>query len=119
MPHPATHDPRSSRRYTDTRRLWLAGYGGQDATCCMCGRPVDTSLPGTHPMGPTIEHRYPVRMILAEARDDAHAVEMACDTSWWAVAHSRCQSRQGQAVTSQINRARNGDRRVAGASRVW
>lgn len=29
-------------------------------TCGICGKPFDKSLPGTHPMGPTIDHINPI-----------------------------------------------------------
>ena len=113
-------DPRRSNRYMTTRRAWLAGYAGQHGTCCMCGQPVDTSLPGTHRYGPTIEHRLPIRTIRAQAQDWAHAVAIACDTSLWALAHNVCQARQGQRVTAAINKQRNEQQHAAeGASRRW
>ena len=116
-------DPRSHRRYVTTRRHWLNGYQGGPGTCCLCGNPVDTSLPGTDPHGPTIEHTLPIRDILALARDDAHALALACDTSLWQLAHRRCQARQGQVVTAGINRARNQSTKTLatalGASRDW
>lgn len=88
-------NPRQHRRYTETRAAWLAGYGGQLGTCVLCGHAVDTSLPGTHPAGPTVEHRLPIRHIIAMTQSDAEALAMACDTTLWALAHKRCQSRQG------------------------
>ena len=113
-------DPRSSGTYTKKRREWLNGFQRQPAPCCMCPGLVDTSLPGTHPDGPTIEHTLPIRTILAEARTYREAVAIACDTSLWALAHKRCQSRQGQAVTAETNRQRNEAAKVLdGASRVW
>lgn len=112
-------DPRSTRRYRSARTAWLAGYAGQPGTCCLCGGIVRTDLPGTDRWGPTIEHRYPVRAILAAAQDWEQAVAMTCDTSHWGLAHRVCQSRQGQAVTTVTNRVRNAARGVAGASRAW
>lgn len=116
------NDPRSHRRYVQARAAWLAGYGGGVGVCCLCGNGVDTSLPGTHPHGPTIEHRLPIRTIRASAQTYAEAVALACDTSMWALAHRRCQARQGQRVTAQLNKQRNNLRpnaRVAGTSRDW
>jgi hypothetical protein len=115
-------DPRSSRRYRATRAAWLAGYRGQPSTCALCGGLVDTSLPARAPGGPTIEHLLPVRTIRASARDWAHAVALACDTSLWALAHRRCQDRQGQRATTAINRQRNNLRhewQTTGTSRDW
>ena len=116
-------DPRNQRRYREARTAWLAGYGGGAGLCCLCRAPVDTSLPGTHPWGPTIEHTLPIRAIVTIARTDAEALALCCDTSRWALSHRRCNSQQGQAVTASINKARNQQRRPRprdlGASRDW
>lgn len=105
---------RSHRRYTQARAAWLAGYGGGLGTCALCGQPVDTSLPGTHPAGPTIEHRLPIRHIEATARNRAEALALACDTSLWALAHLHCQRRQGGATRPRAPR-----KTTASASRPW
>lgn len=78
-------DPRSHRRYVTAATAYKAANLG--APCALCGQPVWTR--------PTVEHRLAVRHIQAIARDYAHAVELACDQSMWAMAHSRCQSQQG------------------------
>lgn len=110
-------DPRATRRYRTARALWLAGYKGGTAPCALCPWPVDCSLPGTHPWGPTIEHTVPVRVLVAQARDWAQAVAMTCDTSQWAVAHKRCQDRQGGA--SSVERPRYAPSSSLGCSRDW
>lgn len=112
MPNPI----RSTHRYRTARALWLAGFKGQPHPCCMCGIPVDTSLPGTHPHGPTVEHQLPIRHIEAMARDFTQAVALACDTSMWGLAHKVCQDRQGAGV---VNAARGARRAMIGASREW
>ena len=115
-------DPRNQRRYIQTRHHWLAGYNGSTGTCALCGQPVDTTLPGTHPAGPTIEHRIPIRHMRAMVQTWPELLALACDTSLWALAHRRCQDRQGQQATSEINRARNNLRRnttAAKQSRAW
>ena len=86
----AMRDPRSHRRYKDTRARYLATALGQ--SCAMCGLPVWDA--------PTIEHRLPVRTIIATAPTYHAAVEMACDVSMWALAHASCNSRQGARVTN-------------------
>ena len=80
----------------------------------LCGGMVLTSLPGTHPYGPTIEHRYPVRRIIADSRTWDEAVALACDTTWWALACRRCQDRQGGAST--VERM---PKQMYAASRQW
>lgn len=92
-------DPRSHRRYRTAAKAHIAAHP-PGTPCCLCDQPIDTTLPSTHPQGPTIEHHVPVRDILAAARDDAEALAMACDTSAWGVAHRRCQDRQGASVTN-------------------
>jgi hypothetical protein len=112
-------NPRSHRRYKDVARAYIASLPGP-VPCVLCGTLVDVGLPGSHPLGPTIEHNPPVRVLIAAARTYAEAVALVADTRNWAgVAHRRCQSRQGQAVTAARNRARNATRRMAGASRDW
>lgn len=112
-------DPRATRRYRTARALWLAGYKGGTAPCVLCGGMVLTSLPGTHPYGPTIEHQPPVRALIAMAKDYAHAVAMVSDTSTFAgVAHKRCQDRQGGA--SSVERPRYAPSSSSlGCSRDW
>lgn len=109
---------RSHRRYTQTRAAWLAGYAGGLGTCALCGRPVDTSLPGTHPWGPTIEHTIPIRRIHATAATPAEALALACDTSLWALAHLHCQRQQGARAAAQ-RRQRRRPQTMPGQSRQW
>jgi hypothetical protein len=92
-------DPRRHRRYATAARAFIASHEPGTA-CALCGEPVDTRLPGTIPDGPTVEHRLPIRTILATAQTQAEALALACDTSLWGVAHRRCQSRQGGEVTN-------------------
>ena len=91
-------DPRTSSRYQAARRAYLAAHP-PGVPCALCGRPVDTSLPGMATWGPTIEHRIPVRRLRQAADSWERLVELTCDTSMWAVAHSHCQKRQGGAST--------------------
>lgn len=104
-------DPRSHSRYQATRRTWLPTA---HPICCLCGQPVDLTLPATHRYGPTVEHTVPIRSILAMARSYDEALTLACDTTLWLLAHKRCQDRQGAAVTNA--RRRRGPRQP---SRAW
>lgn len=52
--------------------------------CSLCGKHVDKGLPGTHPMGPTIDHRIP--------RSRGGSIY---DPSNCALAHHRCNSAKG------------------------
>lgn len=111
-------DPRDSARYQRTRRLWIAAYQGGLATCCMCGRAIDTSLPGTHPWGPTIEHRLPIRVMQQMALDWPDLIALACDTSRWALAHNRCNGAQGGSTTKE-RKPRTMLTTMQNASREW
>lgn len=92
-------DPRSHRRYVTAAKAYIAA-AEPGTPCALCDEPVDTTLPSTHRDGPTIEHRLPVRRILAAAQTQREALDLACDTSLWGIAHARCQSRQGADVTN-------------------
>jgi hypothetical protein len=109
-------DPRASRRYRTLRTTWLRAA---DPTCALCGKGVDISLPGTHPWGPTIEHTIPVRTILAVTDTWPDALAMACDTTLWAMAHTRCQQQQGARATSAINAERHRRDARRRGSRDW
>lgn len=94
---PAIRDPRRHRRYTEARRAYLNSLPDQ-VTCVLCGAPLSTRIDGRWPHGPTIEHRLPIRTILATATSNAEALALALDVALWAVAHKRCQSGQGGRV---------------------
>lgn len=93
-------DPRSHRTYRDAATRYIR-TAPPTVTCALCHQPVNTRLPRTQPDGPTVEHAYPIRRILAEASTPAQALLMACDQRHWAIAHHRCQARQGGAATAE------------------
>ena len=95
-------DPRKAERaITPKTKAILAVH--------LYGQPVDLDASGDSPRGPTIEHTYPVRMILARAQSWEHAVELACITTQWRLAHRLCQNKQGARVTNAPHQP----------SRVW
>lgn len=94
-------DPRSHRRYRTLAATYKQQHHG--TACALCGLPV------TH--AATIEHRLPVRTILAMSSTDAEALALACDVTMWGLAHSRCQSQQGAAVTNARVEAHQPSRR--------
>lgn len=96
---PDLRDPRSHRRYVAAAKAFIA-RAPNPTPCALCSDDVDTTLPRTTRRGPTIEHRIPVRTILATAQSQAQALTLACDESLWGIAHSECQSRQGAHVTN-------------------
>lgn len=106
MPPGQGRDPRSHRRYIETRAAWLP---------TQVGRPCSL---GNHPIQPgqaTVEHTLPIRRIVEMASSWTEAVALACDTSLWDVACRRCQSRQG-ALVSNRTRHGYGERKP---SRAW
>jgi 5-methylcytosine-specific restriction endonuclease McrA len=100
-------DPRSSRKYQAIRKSWLPTA---DPTCCLCHTHVDVLLPAGYPASPTVEHTLPIRVILAQTQTRQAAIDLACDTNLWLLAHSRCQSRQGAAVTNAAQQRPAGSR---------
>ncbi|MGE3813487.1 MAG: hypothetical protein AB7I24_18255 [Candidatus Nanopelagicales bacterium] len=77
-------DPRHSSAYVMRRRRFIKAQP-VGTPCALCGEPIDTRLPGTHPAGPTIEHVVPVR----------HRPDLALDDTLWALAHKSCNDHQG------------------------
>jgi 5-methylcytosine-specific restriction endonuclease McrA len=75
------------------RRRWINQHP-PGTPCSLCGRPVDTTLSGNHPQGPTVEHTVPVR---------THP-HLALEQHLWRLAHRRCQDRQGALVTNARRR---------------
>lgn len=92
-------DPRSHKRYRTASATWIAAQP-DGSPCGLCGQPVDTSLPRTAPLGPTVEHRLPIRDILATSETQQQALDLACDQDLWDLAHRVCQDRQGASVTN-------------------
>ena len=106
--------PQPHAWYAKEAKVWIANH--PRPICALCGKPVDVSLGGRHPYGPTIEHTYPIRRIRAEARSWTECVAMARDQSLWALAHRRCQSRQGAQV---VNAARKSPKNLRRTTRDW
>jgi len=92
-------DPRSSARYIQTSQTWLQNQ--TQATCALCGAPVDMTLPRTSRNGPTVEHTLPIRAILRLTPHWDEQVRLTCDQTRWKVAHKVCQDRQGQRASQQ------------------
>ena len=100
-----TRDPRSTTRYRKARQIYIAAHDGIHP-CCLCGQMIDTSLPGSSMLGPTIEHRIPVRTLRLIASTWEELVDLTCDTSSWGLAHHRCQKRQGGTVSARAINAK-------------
>jgi hypothetical protein len=64
-----------------------------------------------------VEHRLPIRTILATAQTQAEALALACDTSLWAISHRRCNDRQGGQAQADIRAGRGAT--VYEPSRDW
>ena len=100
--------------YVKAAKQWIANH--PHPICALCNRPVNVALPSNSPFGPTIEHLVPIRRIRVEARTWAECVAMARDQNHWAIAHRRCQSRQGAQV---VNAARKQPQIVRRTTREW
>lgn len=46
----------SHRRWRNLRQQILNTH---PPICHLCGKPIDRTLPGTHPQGPTVDHIHP------------------------------------------------------------
>ena len=112
------YDPRGSREYKIARKQWLKNAAD---ICCLCGARIDMQLPHRFAGALTVEHRTPIRTIMAMARTQAEAIRMACDVSMWGSAHSRCQSQQGARVVNKKRKEIQQRRQEVGLnpSRRW
>lgn len=78
----------SSERYGKTYAPNHARVMREEDTCHVCGLPVDKTLSGRHPLGPTVDHLVPV------AAGGTH------DRANLRLAHARCNNqRQAPGVT--------------------
>lgn len=102
-------DPRSHRSYQQAARSYI-NRQPNPASCSLCGETIDTRLPRTIPEGPTIEHRAPIRYLRTIAVDDADLLTLALDETNWALAHRRCQDKQGAAAANTRNTRRHNSR---------
>lgn len=95
QPHPggiSKYAGRSTRRYKTQRstfRAVCAAHVNHDGTigapCWLCGRPIDYSLPDTHPDGFNLDHAYTV---------SAHP-ELAEDPANFRPSHKACNELRG------------------------
>ncbi len=100
-------DPRSTRRWRNLRARVLA----RSTHCSLCGKPLRKDLPGTHRLGPTVDH----------------IIEPGPDGDWFdetnlAAACKRCNSSKGQRYGVRLKQARiraNAARRELNPSRAW
>lgn len=104
-------DPRTSGPYKRLRAAFIARHPS-GSPCCLCGRPIDTSLSGMAKWGPTVEHHVPVSVLRRHAATWADLVALCCDVSTWGIAHRTCQQRQGASMGGRVIAARKAARRV-------
>ena len=101
-------DPRHGYAYQKLRAAFVRSQT-TGTPCSLCGRPIDTTLSGRLPWGPTVEHTVPVR----------ERPDLALDVAHWRLAHRRCQSQQGaHATNGTASAGRSPDPRVR-PSRAW
>lgn len=70
------------------RQAAIAASGG---VCVLCGKPIDLTLSGRHPDGPTLEHLIPVDR--GGSPDDPMNL---------GVSHQRCNSAKGKKLLSEM-----------------
>lgn len=97
-------DPRSHKRYRTLADQYINDRKHTEQSCALCGKQIPMHLSRTSALGPTIEHRVPVRQILRQAQNQAEALNLVCNTEWWALAHSRCQSSQGGKAANETRK---------------
>lgn len=79
----ASNRGRTGPDYDRVRAIVIA----RDDACHICRRPVDKTLPGTHPLGPTLDHVTPL---------DAGGSML--DLANCRLAHRRCNGSKGNKV---------------------
>lgn len=77
MAHQKFHGRPAERARHRVRRL--------GKPCCICGQPIDYTLPASHPMSFTLEHKVSQKM----------APELAFDPANHDAAHRSCNSKKG------------------------
>lgn len=65
------------REYDRNRLLVLA----EETVCGLCGKPVDTSLPGTDPLGPCVDHITPRSRGGTNDRSNLRLAHTGCNAS--------------------------------------
>jgi 5-methylcytosine-specific restriction endonuclease McrA len=58
-----------------------AKWDASDKTCCLCGQPIDDTLPGTHRMGRTLEHLTPLSRGGRNDIDNLDFAHRSCNSS--------------------------------------
>ena len=99
-PTPAALAARRARKTRAWQRARAECIRRSNGICSLCNRPVDLNLPGTHPLGPTVDHRHP--LALGGALLDPTTLRLA---------HLRCNSAKKDKVSA------GNTRRIA--SRDW
>lgn len=97
---------RKSYAYTQLRRRVIA----EEIICWLCRRPVDKTLPGNHPDGPTLDHVI-----------ELDAGGSPLDRANARLAHHRCNSARGARYRHMKERAarRNTTPRTPKTTRRW
>ena len=86
---------RDSAAYRRTRKRLMERWRYLGTPCVRCGWPIDYSLPGTHPDGPTFDHLEPVAHTGTE---EVYSDDMAGPS------HLHCNSSHGGRLSRQRRR---------------
>ncbi|QGH75851.1 HNH endonuclease [Gordonia phage Syleon] len=81
------HKGRSGRPYRTKRARYRRKCAAEKRPCSLCGKPIDYTLTGKHPMAWTLEHIIPVSELkridpnhrLLEAESNFEAAHMLCN----------------------------------------
>lgn len=88
MTRPRIRTDLAGAAYRRARTIGIAQSGG---ICLLCGQPIRLDLPGTHPQGPTLEHRIPV----SRGGHPYHPANLSAS-------HLSCNSRRGNRLLSEL-----------------
>ena len=83
-PHPGRTPSMSNQHNTAQYRAWRKQVLAKcEPTCIRCGYPVDMTLPGSHPDGPSADHEPPLAETgeIAPSLDQAGIAHLSCNRS--------------------------------------
>ena len=94
---------RTGTKWTNLRKRVIA----EEDLCCRCGRPVNKTLPGTHPHGPTADHiieldRWPDGLL---ERSNLRLAHRLCNTTAGAV-YGEQKRKQGRRTINKRKQSR-------------
>jgi 5-methylcytosine-specific restriction endonuclease McrA len=80
---------RGTSAWKRARAAVMAKARRDGSPCALCGEPIAWNAPRLHPLGPTVDHRRPLKTIDLST---AAGRELAVDRTLLQIAHRRCNS---------------------------